>query len=343
MRKPGRNGSLSLLIWLATSCALGAGDPVGDDANPLLVEPLRAFKAIPNEAREIIFSRGTTVFPPGGHFQGIQALDDAQRRRLVCFISRNSERVAYFAVVEFDATAQAAGSIRHLQVLPSDGRQPPLRHPGGMQLIGRYLVVGVEDNQEKRRSQVQFWDVSNPLAPALRAPLTVARESTTPKDKTAGAVGIVRRESDHLLVVANWDARALDFYTSNGLPLSDDACRFAPAARWSIEEAHTASWTPDRVWRSYQGVNLVCDTEFNLFLLGFATAGSNTDVIDLFSVDLSNEPPEIIRKLRSKPMQLTGGAHFRYAGGIRVGSVNDLTCYATERADRAMTSINVAP
>jgi len=44
-------------------------------------------------------------------------------------------------------------------------------------------------------------------------------QSEIPKDKTAGAVGIVRRDHDHLLAVANWDARDLDFYQSNGLPL----------------------------------------------------------------------------------------------------------------------------
>ncbi|NQV34472.1 MAG: hypothetical protein HQ515_17390 [Phycisphaeraceae bacterium] len=130
-------------------------------------------------------------------------------------MSRDSNTQAYFVTAVFDAGLSNGGEIRHLQVLPSDGRQPPLRHAGGMQLIGDYLVIGVEDNQDKLRSQIQFWDVSKPFAPELRVPLTVMREGTVPGDQTAGAVGILKYDRHHLLVVANWDAEHLDVHMSS--------------------------------------------------------------------------------------------------------------------------------
>jgi hypothetical protein len=334
---------LSILLNCCGACSLLAADRIKPDANPQLDDPVRALANIPAMAREIKFQTGETVFPNGGHFQGIQAYYDKSLDKQVCFVSHDSETKGYFITVAFDPGPSGLGIIRHFQDLPSDGRQPPLRHAGGMQLIGDYLAVGVEDNQDKRRSQVQFWDVSDPFSPQLRSPLTVVREGGTAKNQTAGAVGIVRRVDDHLLVVANWDAEALDFYTSNGRPLRDDDCRFVFAARWSRDRAIKSDWEPDRNWGSYQSVNLVCDREFNVFLLGFSTDNVGRDFIDLYAVDLSRDPTAMIRKLSNKQMFFRGGAHFRNAGGIHVISATELSCYATERNDHGMTSINVSP
>ena len=313
------------------------------NANPQLDDAVRAFEDIPRKARSIEFRRGDTSFPAGGHFQGIQAYFDPSLKKQVCFVSRNSGAKAYFITMVFDPDTLGTGAVRHLQYLPSDGRQPPLRHPGGMQRIGKYLVVGVEDNQGKRRSQIQFWDVSKPLDPKQRTSLTVIRESTMPKDQTAGAVGIVQRANDHLLVVANWDAQALDFYVSNGLPLGDDACRFSFRARWAVDAANRDSWTPNLNWGSYQCINLVSDGAGNVFLLGFHTSGRGENVIDLFSVNLSQMPPNIIRKVSTRQIALSGGVQFQYAAGIFVRSSTELACYATERHDHDVITVNVSP
>ena len=115
-----------------------------------------------------------------------------------------------------------------------------------MQLIGRYLVMSasktVRINVARRCNFGTFRTRSlqnnaHPSPSSVKAP--------RPKDKTAGAVGIVKCADNHLLVVANWDAKALDFYASNGLPLDDDACRFTFQARWtnanSANKAHMAT------------------------------------------------------------------------------------------------------
>ncbi len=344
MRYHPRRCILSILLNCCGVCPLLAADRIRLDANPQLDDPVHALARMPAIAREIKFQAGEdTVFPPGGHFQGIQAYYDKSLDKQICFVSRDSDAKGYFITVAFDRGPSGLGTVRHFQDLPSDARQPPLRHAGGMQLIGSFLVVGVEDNQDKRRSQVQFWDVSDPLSPRLRSPLAVVREGGTAKDQTAGAVGIVRRRDDHLLVVANWDAEALDFYKSNGRPLSDDECRFTFAARWSRDRAIKTGWEPDGNWGSYQSINLVCDREFNVFLLAFKTDGAGRDLIDLYAVDLSSDPPAMIRKLSNKQMFFQGGAHFRSAGGIHVESATEISCYATERSDHGVTSINVSP
>ncbi len=312
------------------------------DANPRLDDVPGALANIPNRARAIVFRKGSTLFPEGGHFQGIQSVFDVRANKQICFVTRVSATVALLLTIEFPVGPESFGEIKHLHVLPSDGKLPPLRHPGGSQLIGNYLVVGVEDNQARLRSQVQFWDVSKPQALVQRKPLTVLRESVTPKEKTAGAVGIVKRDSDHLLVVANWDCESLDFYLSNGYPLSDDRCRFGLKARWSIDKARKDDWIPDRHWGSYQSISLVADRDSRIYLLGCLTDTSK-DYIDLYSIDLTAHPTRLIQKLARKQITLTGGAHFLYSGGIFVKSSRELVSYSTERNVHDQMTINVSP
>lgn len=333
---------IGLTLWATSALPGKAVAQQQRDANPQLEDPIAAFANIPPDARQVQFRKGTSRFLRGGHFQGIQSFFDRESNKQICFLTRDSDTKAYFLAVEFDPGPQGVGTIRHFQELPSDGKQPPLKHPGGTQLIGDYLVVGVEDNQDKRRSQVQFWDVSNPCAPVVRGPLTIRRQSNVPKDRTAGAVGIVKRATDHLLVVGNWDSRVLDFYTSNGLPLSDDRCRFSLQVRWSAAGAVRARWHPNRAWGNYQGLNLVSDPGFKVYLLGFHTNNLRHDVIDLFSVDLSQASSDIIQKAMSKRLHLRGGTHFQYSGGIFVKSSRELVSYSTGRDVHEEMTISVS-
>lgn len=302
-----------------------------------------AFAALPPQARAVKFLRGTTGFPDGGHFQSIQSAFDAEANKQMCFVTRDSNTVALFITIQFPAGLTSFGTIEHLQVLPSDGRQPPLRHPGGAQLVGDYLVIGVEDNQARLRSQVQFWDVSQPTFPVQRTPLTIIRESGTPEDKTAGAVGIVKRDADHLLVVANWGCRVLDFYLSNGFPLGDDLCRFELSVRWSPGAADKQDWKPDQEWGNYQNTTLVADRAGRVFLFAGENDVNDQDFIDLYLIDLAEHPSRIVKKLGSKQMTLTGGARLSAAGGIFVKSRRELVSYSTEDGVREKMTLNVSP
>ncbi len=146
-----------------------------------------------------------------------------------------------------------------------------------------------------------------------------------------------------LLVVANWDCRALDFYLSNGFPLSDDRCRFAFNVRWTQDAAIKDHWKPDRDWGNYQGVTLVADRASQIYLLACFTDVAGEDVIDLFAIDVSEHPSRIMQKLAAKRMTLTGGAHFRSAGGIFVKSRRELVSYSTEHDAQDKTTVNVSP
>lgn len=298
--------------------AAPAGAPTAQNAIQNVPVALAAVSA---ESEVLQFSCGAFTFPAGGHLQGIQlAPGDAAGRRRVA-ISHDSQTVAYLVTVDFPAAESqdsSAGRLAFVQQLPSDGQAPPLRHAGGMQISGTILAVGVEDNQAKKRSQIQFWNIADDGRFQQLTHLTIARASDVPKVATAGAVGLLEHGDGHLLAVGNWDCRAIDFYRSNGRPLADPDCRFEHLLKWQADAAATDDWKPDNVRGMYQSVNLIADAAGNLYLLGFDTTPAGQDVVDLFAVDLKQDAAHSLRKVSRKQVSLQGENHFRYAGGAAV-------------------------
>lgn len=296
---------MALAVCLVSSFATrAAGEPPDIPA---------AVARVPSEAAPLVFERGNFELPGGGHLQGVQLHFDAANERYLAFLSHDSTTVAYLLVVEFPADLSVAGRLIHVHKFPSDGASPPLRHAGGMQLAGEVLAVGLEDNQQKTRSEIQFWNVADPRHPAQLKHLTI-RRAGKPKDQTAGAVGIVRRAHDHLLAVANWDSRAIDFYRTPDKPLADPACRFEFLARWQDTGADKSDWQPDRICGRYQAINLLADRDRKVFLAGFPTAAA--EVVELFRIDIGQPSAKLLRKLARKQMRLPPGNGFQFAGGI---------------------------
>ena len=256
-----------------------------DAAKPAVVDVVAAVEALRLQSSVLTFAADSSEFPHGGHLQGIQMRFDAARDRYVVFLSHDSDTEGYLVAVALSSGLTGAGQIIALHRFASDGKSPPLRHAGGMQLAGDVLAVGLEDNQLKTRSEVQFWDVADPTRIVPLAHLTIRRHGE-PKDKTAGAVGIVKRGQDHLVAVAIWDSRAIDFYASNHKPLADQACRFEPSVRWHADGADKTAWQGDTLFGAYQAINLITQADGRLFLLGFETTVAGQDVVDLFAVEL---------------------------------------------------------
>ncbi len=306
----------------------------------ILADVVEALHDVPLEGTAVDFALGGLDLPRGGHLQGIQMRADPSNRRNLALLSHDSATVGYLLVAEFPADFSGQGRVIHLHEFPSDGQSPPLRHAGGCQLAGDVLAVGLEDNQRKTRSEVQFWDLSDLAKPMQLTHLTIRRRGE-PEDKTSGAVGLVEREKDYLVAVANWDSRAIDFYTSNGKPPLDVECRFELRTRWEAGAADKADWKPDRLFGKYQAVNLLADTSGQTFLVGFATTPLGQDVVDLFAVDLEQPPDNVLRKLARKTMKLAAGNHFRYAGGLWIDQ-GRVTILSSGRNLGRQTRLNVA-
>lgn len=312
-----RSLAIAAALLVAMPPAARGAEPAPAKVARLLTDVVASFEQVPSSSEAASFALGKTKLPRGGHLQGIQVRFDAIKNRHLVYLTHDSETVAYLMVVEFVHDFTRPGRVVAYQVFPSDGGSPPLRHAGGTQLVGDILAVGLEDNQQKTRSEIQFWDVASAEKPAQLKHLTIPRTGTA-KDKTSGAVGLVRREAGHLLAVANWDSRAIDFYVTPTSNLSDPACRFEHHARWQAVSAETTDWQPDATFGTYQAVNLVADAQGGLFLLGLNTTSAGKDIVDLFSVRLDQPPDKMLRKLAQKELKLAKENRFRFAGGIWV-------------------------
>jgi hypothetical protein len=316
-RLRGSSSAIAAALWVAIALASRGDEPAAAKVAPMLKDVAAALEGVSSSSGGVSFVLGNTKVPRGGHLQGIQVRFDAVKKRHLVYLTHDSETVAYMLVVGFTPDVGQPGRIVTYQEFPSDGRSPPLRHAGGIQLVGDVLAVGLEDNQLKTRSEVQFWDVSNAEKPTQLTHLTVARSGAA-KDKTSGAVGLLRREAGHVLAVANWDSRAIDFYLTTEANLADSACRFKHHGRWTVESATTTDWRPDSSFETYQAINLVADVEGTLYLLGLNTTVAGQDIDDLFAVRLDQPPDKMLRKLAHRELKLTRENHFRFGGGIWV-------------------------
>jgi hypothetical protein len=301
-------------LWMIVPCA-SAQDTTTREAAIENIEA--ALRGLPENAESVKLSVGNLDVPPGGHLQGIQLRHDAMRDREIAFLSHDSQTLAYFVVAEFPPGLTAPGRVTHVHKFPSDGQAPPLRHAGGFQIAGDILAIGLEDNQLKTRSEVQFWNIADAAKPTQLGHLTIRRRGE-PKEQTAGAVALAAQAKDHLVAVANWDSRAIDFYVSNGQPLADSTCRFTHLTQCRADAADSNAWRPDQKFGTYQAINFVTGGDNNLYLLAFNTEPAGTDVVDLFAVTIGEKPPRMLRKIASRPFKLAGGSHFRFAGGASI-------------------------
>lgn len=319
------------------------------DANPQVSNVPDAFNRIRGQGAIGELVTGDTSFPPGGHLQGIQRSYVTKNRAATMIISSSSDSESYFFVgslpLPFDSDGLSApacawesegGGNAETVVYYHKLCDAPLKHAGGIQVIERYLVVGVEDNSSRDRSRVLFYEISDPASPQQLRHLAIERSGS---GLTAGAVGIVKRGSDHLLVVGRWDSEVLDFYVSNGSPLCDMDCQFSLWRTWDSSDADRSDWSPDHVWGSHQSLNLVRDTSGDLYLLGFNRDEEGRNVLDLFRLDISQGTSKMIQKLRIRTMHCHPGVSFGYGAGIFI-TPNGLAVYACEGDPRDSTAIN---
>ena len=319
-------GGSANMVGGVGSCAELGGSAANQRAR--LDDLPKSFRKV-STVRALSFDGGQARLPEGGHVQGIQMCRNSSTR--TAFLTRSSNSQAVLLVLQW-AGQQNVGQLIHQQFMPTDGRHPPLRHPGGCQLVGDFLVVGVEDNQDKLRSVIQFWNVSEPRSPRLAKHLTIHRESRNVKEKTAGAVAIAKRRGSHLLAVANWDSAAIDFYESNGMPLTDARCRFSNLEdrTWTAAESDRSQWEPDQIWGKYQSINMFGDRSGRLFLIGFDTDSNQRDVADLFLFDEDVPARRSLRKLQTKELDLGQGIRFQAGAGAGLNDSGDLEFYATQ-------------
>ncbi|MGY8689183.1 MAG: hypothetical protein ACKVHP_15785, partial [Verrucomicrobiales bacterium] len=193
-------------------------------------------------------------------------------------LSGSSDEESYLMLVRLDDKRRAVSATRKT-LLPK-----PYKHAGGIQIAGRFLAVGIEDNEKKDTSIVWILDIDQLKEETIKPFIEIKREGPV-KRSTAGAVGLAKMGEKHLLAVGSWDSATIDFYESNNRPLEADDCQFTLVHSWDAADADRSKWFDPKL-PSYQNINLIVDDHGAIQLIGFANTGGKNHA-DVFLVDLS--------------------------------------------------------
>ena len=183
-------------------------------------------------------------------------------------------------------------------------------HPGGIQTIGDWLVVGVED---QGRSEIQFYRYRERLALVDR--LTIVRNKALGQAGSVGITNYGRLETERYLLATCPDDHRVHFYqTAPGVPLSAPDCDFGvrPFFKWSakrVPKSQRTNWRPDDTWGKYvNSISLLSDTLGKPYLIGLYRRNLR-HYADLFAVDLDRR---VLTKLTRVRVKCDDGASFRW-------------------------------
>jgi hypothetical protein len=295
--------------------------------NVVLDDVAAAFERIAVHPRPISVDRKGVALPKGGHFQGIQRVDRGPR----LVITSSSGTQAYFVICDMTADGSRGRANAPVRMATA-----PLKHAGGCQTLGSILATGVEDDDLRRTSEIQFWNLAE--APVRIDALSIKRAGP-PDVSTAGAVGLTAHRNGIALAVATWNAATIDFYSAPADPFRAVGVKFQFRGTWTKSQANKSGWI-DGNFGAYQSVNLLSQRDGRLFLVAFNRSGGD-DWMDLFSVDPDAALPSMLKKIAKKHMFCTDGCSFEFGAGVDTVSSGQFEVYAVkgESGDHATGTI----
>ncbi len=378
--------------WTATSKG-------SEDCNPCVNNVIAAVNTLRDHGETLGFNWGDnypTVTGSGTkrHWQGVQRLPIIPATNLdlpyVVVSSSHGEQKfpfpflpvqpAHFAVVEFASRDTDGLRLRSNRLMRGQltRRVPPnpqdrivksvnltdtttaeYWHPGGIQTIGKYLLIGAHSSNEmESNALISLFDMARP-----QMPVPVWQEKFF--QNFVNSMGIVKLEDGkYLLMRATANARELDFWIG---PTLEDVSGFLTDDqgggfwdRWYHDELDPTGTNflfdcdyivYDDGDKGYQNTNLVTDCQTGeIYLIG--THGRcpgpirlGSDFVDAYRVDVpktrTSDPlgrgeGVFITKVAKRKMHPSANSgnfegDFQGAGGIYVSPDNKLYVYATEQ------------
>ena len=288
------------------------------------------FHQLPYQPMALPLKRDVEFDESGGHIQGIQLF--LQDGEISAFLAGSSRDVAYIAQASLGKEAQVE-TIDTLML-------SPYRHAGGFQIYDQCLAVGIEDNNARTTSKVMIYDLG--VERNWEKPVYTLERNGPYERSTAGAIGITRYKDEVILVVADWNARNLDFYSCPSSSFERKIGHFTQIGSLETASLEKNFWS-DSLWHSYQNINLLAD-ESGLYAMAFGRDVLDNQVADLFSINMNSStnnqiispvetkslnylttqplvnefsPREILlKKISTRQFQCHDGADFRAGAGI---------------------------
>lgn len=328
------------------------------DCNRCVADVEGAFGNLRDHGEILAFHMGDHPAPEWGlgtayhkHWQGLQRLavapdgQDAGRYMVLTRDDINVDGAGYsgFQIVYMGSRSDQGERLRSNRLIPRKpfrDSPPPAEdivvktqlidgeheHPGGIQVLGQFLIVGVDE-------EVHLYDLSDPRRPEhLGPPETGALDGIGPiftrPGKTGSSTSLAKLSSGrYLLVISSSDARPLDFYISdqaNAL-LNDPAdITFSNFDRLTSDQISVIFG--DKAQGGYQSINLITECgSGQLYLIGSHNNGGcigsacdpwEEDRAVLYKVDVINQRIN----LEKIPYGDGDGRHFYCTQGFDSGN-----------------------
>ena len=255
------------------------------------------------------FDNRKKVYNIGGHLQGIQVIHRNETNYAI--LSGSSDSYAYLSVVKLGDKSEVI-SVNQLM-------DKPFKHAGGFQIYENYLAVGIEDNEEKNKSKVCIYDISNPENLSVQ-PVEVIEREGKPLRSTAGCVGITNFNNRIILAVGDWDTKNIDFYSCPVNEIGKNGFELIQSV--NIEKLVKDEWM-DKVWHAYQNINLLTFNR-NLYLIGFGHNSHQENVADLFRLKHDDLHKFELVKLASKTFNCEKKSSFKAGAGLVYSETGDM-------------------
>lgn len=332
------------------------------DCNPCVQNVIHSVNTLRDRGETMGFNWGADYPPIEGsgtdsHWQGIQRMpilpNDGLSLPYIAVSSSHggqSNPYARFAIVKMGSRDQDGLRFRSNRLaygqltkdVPPDSRdqivvpktiRTDYDHAGGIQTIGKYLLVGTETDKLPDRgvSILSLFDISKPQDDAVW-------EKSVSKDDV-NSVGIVRlSDGGYLMMRTFFDANSIEFYRKFTLNLANNDWA-GPFYLWKKDERRSELHNPDgsidNNWSNYQSINIVTECESGrLFLIASHNDGS--DFVDAYRLDVLTSMNKVfITKVAKRHMFLDENSGERQgdlqaAGGVYISPDNKLYFYATE-------------
>lgn len=372
-----------------TSQAFKAGESLrgvvtaqyGEDVNRFVPDLVRQFKTLLDhgEHRGFYTKEGYPDTKCGGwfnsdcydHWQGLVRLTyPVDARRYFLAASSHENKGSYIASVPTGTVSYSGlGSNRKHPSKPDWNVAPPaadtmkdfirlesqpLDHPGGMQTIGRYVAVAMEEVKKSTPGAVALLDVGE-MNTTNAKPKLLWKMGI--EDEMVATAAIVKlrplngeTQSRFLMITAGAESKKLTFNISRaGYALSDPKA-FSPTSVTTAEGTLTPS---SSIWTTrYQTIQVFTDSGGKLYLLAAKSteSTSGTDWLDLFELNVTltgeSNPEEGTPKVTASLVKLANhkmwcsnsisderNCDFAAAGSAYVDPDGRLYFYATVHSD----------
>jgi len=269
-----------------------------------------AFHAVPDTGALVKYSAPSGFhFWPDHHFQGMSRYRDFD------IFTHDGNTQGWLAL----ASRRKQSLFADLINVPNAGGR---NHPGGCQVIGDYLALGLEhyDGKSSNGIVLFYWlgCMTGKDAPLLLLPRISCAGG-------AGAVAItdIGSDADRRYLVAVYDDGAVQLYLSNGFMLDNTQCAFESLL--SVPQ-RLDPWGADNI-------ALVTDKNNVPYLIALTGNDPGTEnMAILYSIDLANKRLVLVGKPRQ--MHTTGSlasTGFRYGAGVKAIDENTLQLFCCER------------